>query len=128
MFFFSNFTKNGILLPGIILNELYFSFYRFFCELKLFRIKILNNIYDTGVINLSRFEEKWKIAYRVFILPRLLFFLKMATSLPRSRVHLITGITIHNCPTCSSIALDLSLSLFVFIHAFKSLATCRVVI
>lgn len=60
MFFFSNFTKNGILLPGIILNELYFSFYHFFCELKLFRIKILNNIYDTGVINLSRFEEKWK--------------------------------------------------------------------
>lgn len=46
-----------------------------------------------------------------FILPRfLLFFLKMATSLPRSRVHLITGITAHKCPTCSSIALFISVA------------------
>lgn len=78
------------------MNELYFSLFLPFLEIKRDQSFLFRDNTENGIF---------------FILPRfLLFFLKMATSLPRSRVHLITGITAHKCPTCSSIALFISVA------------------
>lgn len=104
MFFFSTILHGTeryiilLLLLCIILNmnELYFSLFLPFLEIKRDQSFLFRDNTENGIF---------------FILPRfLLFFLKMATSLPRSRVHLITGITAHKCPTCSSIALFISVA------------------